>query len=91
VCPLSGITCTIDGLPKAIEEVARRLVAEVREEFEPSVYDVTRAAEYLGFSEGHIRRMVREGKLPDRRHGGNDQYFFFRADLNAAVCRTELA
>jgi len=85
---LSGITCTIDGLPKAIEEIVGRIVTERLEVIEPTVYDVARAAEYLNCSEGHIRRMVREGKLPDRRDPRvpGARLYFYKSDLNRAVC-----
>jgi hypothetical protein len=88
-----SVSVHVDGLDEAIEEIARRLVEERLEEIEPTVYDVGRAADYLGFSEGHIRRMVRERRLPDRRDPETlgSQHFFFKSDLNAAVCRKELA
>jgi hypothetical protein len=59
------VSLILDGLDGLVEEVVRRVVAEHLEEIEPTVYNVARAADYLGFSEGHIRRMVRDGKLPD--------------------------
>jgi excisionase family DNA binding protein len=88
---VSGISITLDGLDGEIEKIVRRIVAERLEEIEPTVLDVARAAAYLNCSQGHLRRLVREGKLPDRRDVEGARLYFTKADLNAAVCPSELA
>jgi len=73
-------TLEAHGQAAALEQAAKELDAAITKS-ESELLTIRQAAEESGFSEEHLRRLVREGALPCERNGSRGRLKVRRGDL----------